>query len=160
MPKKDPDWQWNNGPSKYQSWQVLASMNVDPRYNTPINFYALPDVLIASLQPIEKEAAAYYKVTLPLDLYTSKFGGIKNLIQDTPEQAYMKKLSGDMLDQSNKIDLYCFQNFTKLILPATDAAYKAAQADFITSLRSLGYEKIVDWYYTERKAGLAILNKK
>ncbi len=159
-PKKDVDWQWNNGPSKYQTWQVLASMNIDPRYNTPINLYAMPNVLVDNLQPIEKEAAAYYKVTLPFDLYTTRFGGIKNLIQDTPEQAYMKKLSGDLLDESNKIDLYCFQNFSKLILPATDADFKAAQDDFIASLRSLGYEDIVKWYYTERKNGLAILNKK
>jgi putative aldouronate transport system substrate-binding protein len=159
-PQKDPDWEWNNGPAKYQIWQGLASMTIDPRYNTPIDFMSLPEVLTSKLTPFEKEYCAYYKVNLPIELYLNKYSGIKNVIQDTPEQAYMKKLSGDMLDNSNKIDLYGYQNFPKLILPKTDAEFKAAQAEWIKGIQSLGYDQIVDWYYTERKAGLAILNKK
>jgi len=153
---KNPDYSITSGVAKYSQWPFLSGMSKDPRYDTFMNLRNEPDALVSQLTAIDKEQCAYYNIKLPIELVTGKF---KTVQQYTPEQAFMSKLPKDLQDKANKIDLYYFNNYLKMVLAKTDAEYAAEQDKFIKGVNDLGYETVVSWYNTERDRVLPTLKK-
>ncbi|THF75251.1 extracellular solute-binding protein [Cohnella fermenti] len=144
--KSDPDYRLKTGVYKYHNISGRGLSAVDPKYDTPVYFSYLPDVVKERLTPLQKEGAEHFGVELPGDLYTKQK---KYTSYDTSIVASLPAMPNDLTATLTKITTYVQTNQIKLIINKDDAEYEAAKAKFIKDVQDLGADKLLDWYKTE-----------
>jgi putative aldouronate transport system substrate-binding protein len=144
--KSDPDYRLKTGVFKYHNISGRGLSAIDPKYETPVYFSYLPNVVKDRLTPLQKEGSEHFGVELPGDLYNK---AKKNTSYDTSIVASLPPMSTKQTDMLTKITTYVQINQIKLVTIKDEAQYAAAKDKFIKETQELGAETLLEWYKTE-----------
>ncbi|HEY0829166.1 MAG TPA: extracellular solute-binding protein [Bacilli bacterium] len=143
--KNDPDYRIKSGVYKYHNIAGRGNSVINEKYNTPIYFMYLPDVVKTRLTTVQKAGSAHFGEVLPGDLYKDK----KETNFDTSYTTGMPSLTDGLKEIDTKLTNYVKTNQIKMILIKTDKEFEAEKAKFIEEAKKLGADEIVKWHQEE-----------
>jgi hypothetical protein len=123
------------GYKKYSALAAFAAAGTDSN-GQPLDVTFYPDFISSSMTAMEKDCAAFYKVTLPTDIYYKKqytqYGN--SLVSALPD------FSSDYTQKDTDINTYIVNNWIKFVQAKDDAAYEAEKATFLKDLKDMGFD--------------------
>lgn len=141
---EDPDYRIKTGVNKYHNLAGRGRSTIDPKYNTPVYFAYLPEIVEKRMDPLQKKMAEHFKIRLPGDLYMNN-PQIKYTDYDTSLVGVLGAAPDDVKEIDTKINNLVQSNAIKLILAKSEADFAAGKEKLIEECRKLGIEKSLQW---------------
>ena len=146
--KDDPDYKIKTGVMKYNALGGRGMSEVDPQYNSFVNFSFLTNALESRLMPVEKTASAYYNVKYPgewiiknkqitISGNTPAYKEYSNLVQPKDVSEIEKTINA-------KIDNYISPEIIKIILLKSTEEFDKKKAEIMRELVKLDSNKILE----------------
>lgn len=150
---KDPNYQVTTGAGRYSGLMFITEGTKNPDYDMIYNIFTQESLNVIP-NPAYADFCQHYGVSKPMDLITKQ----AQIVASAPENALIPAMPQDIMDLSNNVDKFEFDNFVKMIIAKNENDFVTEQTKFMEGANKAGNQKVIDWLKAERVKALEKFN--